>query len=85
MVEAAKNGYEYRMDEQGTKWTLIKKTQQPILFVSPRAVDSPEMADVARAFRLKPGLTRYRITQGACVRRPSASAPLRATVTRAPR
>ena len=71
MVEAAKNGYEYRMDEQGTKWTLIKKTQQPILFVSPRAVDSPEMADVARAFRLKPGLTRYRITQGGLTPFPS--------------
>ena len=64
LVEAAKNGYEYRLDEQGTKWTLIKKTQQPILFVDPRATNSPEMDDVARAFRLKRGLTRYRITQG---------------------
>ena len=64
MVEAAKNGYEYRLDEQETKWTLIKKTQQPILFVDPQAADSPEMSDVARAFRLKRGLTRYRITQG---------------------
>ena len=64
MVEAAKNGYEYQLDEQGTKWTLLKKTQQPVLFVDPRATDSPEMADVARAFRLKRGLTRYRITQG---------------------
>ena len=64
MVEAAKSGYEYRLDEQGAKWTLIKKTQQPILFVDPKVVDSPEMREVARAFRLKGGLTRYRITQG---------------------
>jgi len=63
LVEAAKSGYEYRLDEPGTKWTLVKKTQRPILFVDPRAVDSPEMADVARAFRLKRGVTRYPITQ----------------------
>src|SRR5947207_965487 len=63
MVEAAKSGYEYRLDEPGTKWTLIKKTQRPILFVDPRAVDSLEMVDVARAFRLKRGLIRYPITQ----------------------
>ena len=42
LVEAAKSGYEYRLDEPGTKWTLVKKTQRPILFVDPRAVDSPE-------------------------------------------
>jgi hypothetical protein len=64
VVDAAKAGYEYRLDESGTKWTLIKKKQQPVLFVDPRMTSSPEMADVARAFRLKPGLTRYRITQG---------------------
>src|SRR2546429_782948 len=63
LVEAAKSGYEYRLDEPGTKWTLIKKTQRPILFVDPRAVDSLEMVDVARAFRLKRGLVRYPITQ----------------------
>jgi hypothetical protein len=63
IVEAAKSGYEYRLDEPGAKWTLVKKTQRPILFVDPRAVDSQEMADVARAFRLKRGLTRYPITQ----------------------
>src|SRR5207302_10046293 len=63
IVEAAKGGYEYRLDEPGTKWTLIKKTQRPILFVDPRAVDSREMVDVARAFRLKRGLIRYPITQ----------------------
>src|SRR5437868_3325528 len=27
IVEAAKSGYEYRLDEPGTKWTLVKKTQ----------------------------------------------------------
>src|SRR2546425_1281992 len=37
MLEAAKNGFEYRLDEQGTKWTLVKKSPQPMLFVDPRA------------------------------------------------
>jgi len=64
LVEAAKNGYEYRLDDEGTKWTLVKKTRQPVLFLDPGATDSPEMADLAGAFRLRRGLTRYRITQG---------------------
>lgn len=63
VVEAAKNGYEYRLDEQSMKWTLFKKVQQPVLFVDPRVADSPEMREVAKAFRLKAGLTRYPITQ----------------------
>src|SRR5262245_61267662 len=65
LVEAAKSGFEYRRDETGATWTLVKKTQQPVLLVDPRAVSSPEMAEVARAFRLKPGLTRYLISQEA--------------------
>src|SRR5439155_12774858 len=35
VVEAAKNGYEYRPDDQGTTWTLIKKNQQAILRIAP--------------------------------------------------
>jgi len=65
LVEAAKSGFEYRRDETGATWTLVKKTQQPVLLVDPRAVSSPEMAEVARAFRLKSGLTRYLISQEA--------------------
>ena len=64
VVEAAKQGYEYRLDESGTTWTLVKKRQQPMLFFDPNAADSPEMQDVVRAFRLKRGLGRYPITQG---------------------
>jgi hypothetical protein len=65
MVEAAQNGYEYRLDERGTAWTLYKKTSQPVMRVDPRAVDSPEMRVVAKAFRLKAGLTKVPITQEA--------------------
>ena len=62
IVEAAKSGYEYRLDDGGT-WTLVKKTSQPVLLVDPQAAESAEMRDVAQAFKLKPGLTRFPITQ----------------------
>jgi len=65
LVEAAKNGFEYRRDEAAAAWTLVKKTQQPVLLVHPQAVTSPEMGEVVRVFRLKPGLTRYLISQEA--------------------
>jgi hypothetical protein len=62
MVEAAKNGYEYRRTED-SQWTLIKKSGQPVLLVDPRAVDSAEMVEVVKAFKLKAGLTKFPITQ----------------------
>ena len=63
IVEAAKSGYEYRRDDTGAEWTLFKKSSQPVLLVDPRAADSPEMREVARAFRLKAGLTKFPLTQ----------------------
>jgi len=45
VIEAAKSGYEYRLDEAGTAWTLVKKTAQPILLVDPRAADSAELRE----------------------------------------
>jgi hypothetical protein len=62
VVEAAKSGYEYRLDDGGT-WTLLRKTTQPFLLVDPQASESADMRDVARAFKLKSGLTRFPITQ----------------------
>ncbi len=61
LIEAAKSGYEYRLD--GAEWTLVKKSSQPVLLIDPAAVDSAEMREVARAFRLKRGVTRFPITQ----------------------
>jgi hypothetical protein len=63
VVEAAKNGYVYRPNDQGTTWTLVRKNQQSVLRIAPEAVNSPEMQDFARVFRLRPGLTQYDITQ----------------------
>src|SRR5262249_29509471 len=61
LVEAAKAGHEYRPDPKGDTWTLVKKRQQPVLRVHPHALNSPEMLEVARAFHLKPGLTKYEV------------------------
>jgi len=55
MVEAAKSGYEYRLDERGTSWTLFKKTPQPVLFLDPRVVESAEVGEIREVFRLKRG------------------------------
>ncbi|MBL8474384.1 MAG: hypothetical protein KF778_13990 [Rhodocyclaceae bacterium] len=62
LIEAAKNGYEYRSDEQG-RWTLTHKVQKPVLLFDPRAANSADMQEVVRVFRLKPGTTRFAITQ----------------------
>jgi hypothetical protein len=63
VIEAAKNGYEYRQDKTSGTWTLIKKNQQPVLLVDPLEIVSPEVAEFTRIFRLKPGLAKYDITQ----------------------
>ncbi len=63
MIEAAKSGYEYRLDERGTAWTLFKQTPQRVLLVDPQAVGSPEMREITEVFRLKRGVTKFPITQ----------------------
>jgi len=63
MVEAAKSGYEYRLDERGTAWTLFKKTPQPVLLLDPQAVESAEVREITEVFRLKRGVTKFPITQ----------------------
>src|SRR6266581_3616569 len=63
MVEAAKSGYEYRLDERGTAWTLFKKTPQPVLLLDPRAMESAEVREITEVFRLKRGVTKFPITQ----------------------
>src|SRR5215471_7325973 len=75
VVEAAKNGYAYRPDDQGTTWTLVRKNQQSVLRIAPEAVNSPEMQDFVRIFRLRPGLTQYDITQEALNPFPSTYPP----------
>jgi len=58
MVEAAKSGYEYRLDERGTSWTLFKKTPQPVLFLDPRVRRVGRVGEIREVFRLKRGVTK---------------------------
>jgi len=65
VVEAAKSGYEYHPDEKDATWTLVRRAPHAVLRVDPEALDSPEVQDFVRIFRLKPGLTQYDITEEA--------------------
>jgi hypothetical protein len=62
IVEAAKSGYEWRRDDRTGEWTLVRKSRQPVLMIDPRALDSAEVREFVRIFRLKPGLAKYDIT-----------------------
>lgn len=62
VVEAAKNGHEYRPDVKGDTWSLVKRGQFPVLHVDPQALALPETLEFVRTFRLKPGLTKYDVT-----------------------
>ena len=75
VLDAAKSGYEYRPDEKTGTWTLIKKSTQPVLLVDPDAAASPEMRDFTRAFRLKPGIAKYDVTQEVLSPFPSSYPP----------
>jgi hypothetical protein len=68
MVEAAKEGYEYRMgpvfekekdkDKQYT-FVLVKHGHKLVVFVNPEAIGSPEIQELTHLLHLKPGLTQY--------------------------
>ena len=62
VLEAAKSGLEYRPDSAHAAWTLVRKVQQPVLRIDPGAVDSPEVHEVERICKLKPGVTQYDVT-----------------------
>ena len=65
VLDAAKNGYEYKLNTIGTKWSLLKKTAQPVLLVNPQSLTSAEMLSAQKLFHLQQGLTKYIITQEA--------------------
>lgn len=62
VIEAAKNGYELRPAEDGNTWMLGKKIRQPVLYLDPAALNSPEAREFTDAFGLRRGLAKYDIT-----------------------
>jgi hypothetical protein len=63
LVEAQKAGYEYRLTPDKTAWQLVRKQRKLYLDFSPRALASPEYAELVRLLNLLPGLTRYEVTR----------------------
>jgi hypothetical protein len=61
MVEAAKNGLEYRLSDDGKSWSLIRKQRRLVIEVTPAARRHPEMIELETLLNLKPGLARYDI------------------------
>jgi hypothetical protein len=60
LLNAAKDGYAYRAQGNG-QMTLVKRERQLFLKIFPQYVHSPEMQEVARIFKVTPGLAHYRI------------------------
>jgi hypothetical protein len=60
VLQAAREGYVFRAKDEG-RWTLLKREKDLFLKIRPAFVHSPEMEEVARIFRLTPGLRQYRI------------------------
>jgi hypothetical protein len=65
VIDAAKTGNEYRPDPGGQTWSLYRKTRQPVLLIDPQALGTPEMEVFTRTFRLKRGVTKYDLSEGA--------------------
>ena len=63
LVEAQKAGYEYRLSPDKKSWQLVRKVRRLYLDLSPRALATPEYQELVRLLNLKPGLTRYEVTQ----------------------
>ena len=60
VIDAAKEGYVFRSQGRG-QMALLKRDKDLFLKIRPPYVHSPEMEEVARIFRLTPGLSQYRI------------------------
>ncbi|MET0919166.1 MAG: hypothetical protein ABWY07_12180 [Burkholderiales bacterium] len=75
VINAVKEGNEYRPDPGGLTWTLRKKVRQPVLRIDPRALDTPEMEIFTRTFRLERGLTQYDVSEEALNPFPSTYPP----------
>lgn len=61
VIDAAREGLEWRPDPDGATWSLVKRRQQPVMRVHPNAAGTPDMRLLVDAFRLEPGLASYNI------------------------
>jgi hypothetical protein len=61
LVDAAKNGLEYRPRTDGTTWDLVRRERRLVLEVNPAAIDHPILAEIAALLNLVPGRSRYEL------------------------
>lgn len=61
VVDAAREGMEYRPDPGGATWSLVRRRAQPVVRVHPNAGGTPEMKALAEAFRIRIGPRSYDI------------------------
>jgi hypothetical protein len=61
VVEAAKNGLEYRPQGDGKTWVLIRKGRKLVLDVNPAAAQRPEMVELTSLLNLVPLAPRYEL------------------------
>ncbi len=59
VVEAAKNGLEYRPKGDGAEWVLTRPGRRLVVEVSPGAEDAPELVELAGLLNVVPGRSRY--------------------------
>jgi hypothetical protein len=59
LVDAAKNGMEYRPHREGSSWVLVRKEHKLVLEVNPLAVDHPVMQELESLLNLEPGRPQY--------------------------
>jgi hypothetical protein len=59
VVDAAKNGLEYRPRDGGETWALMRKERRLVLEVNPGAEGRPEIEELTRLLNLVPGQRRY--------------------------
>src|SRR5262249_1779468 len=52
MVEAVKNGLEYRPHDDGKSWVLVRKERRLVVDVVPAAIGHPELNDLAALLNL---------------------------------
>ncbi len=71
LVEAAKEGFEYRPREGGKTWSLVKRQRRIVLQVNPAGRRSPELAELAALLHLKPDLYQYEVVLAAGVPDPA--------------
>jgi hypothetical protein len=61
LVEAAKNGMEYRPRQDGKTWELVRKDRKLVVHVNPAEAGRPELAELAALLNLVPGAGRYEL------------------------